>query len=1315
MRVPTMCCRLVLWLGVLCLLGLNGAPASTESGAAVQVSGAEPVPSLELTPEERAWIAAHPRIVLGIDQDWEPHILKRPDGSFAGIDGDIVARLNAMLGTRITFETGRWADMVEKLKARQIDGLSAAVVHEERRAFADFTRPYMTLWKYLYAKSGNPANIRSVEHLTGKRIGYQAGNLFEQKTLASVPGVRAISMDSPQAVFAAVLGGELDGFIGSIMTEYQLQKDEAARLQPLFRLGRPLDLVFAIRKDWPELTALLDKGIAAISAEERLRVKDRYYREMERRLSQVTVPLTDAERAWIEAHPRIAMGIDRGWRPYVITDPDGRMTGIEVDFLARINALTGLNLHIEQGVWKDVLERAKRKEIDGLLTSTYQKEREPYFLFSDPIYSAYKNVFARKDDLAAYRDMGSLAGRRVGYQAGNAMEEKLLKSYPNLVIVPKADNAELLDALLQGEIDAVLGGAHFNYLLLERTVTEVGVAFFPPESELVLRYSIRKDWPELHAIIDKALAAIPAEERLAITERYIGNIRAGKRPEPALALTEAERRWLDAKHTVRARVKDWPPYMFTEPVPAGMAVDYLDIIAKRFGFAVEYVPDTLGWTEAMRDVKEERRRFDLLPTMNRSPEREKDFALTEDYLRMPWAIYARKDSSFISGLDSLKGKIVASEKGYFMTGKLKAEHPNIKIVEMDRSQDALRAVATGQADAYVGNLVNAGYLIRELGLANLAVAAPTPYGDHTQAMAIRKDWPELASLIDKGLAALTPRERSAIGDKWNPQKALSRIDYSLVWQVVAVATLILFAFLYWNRKLAQEIARRQRIEAELRSSEAELKASGAELRRSRDAAESASRAKSMFLASMSHELRTPLNAVLGFSEMLARDRSATEDQKQKLGIINRSGGHLLAMINDILDLSKIEAGKSELASEPFELPQLLEEVGAMIRARAESRGLSLAVAIAPNTARFVAADAGKLRQILINLLGNAVKFTREGGVTLRARTRTEEGRTWLDLEVEDTGAGIPTEALETIFQPFVQAHAADNQGTGLGLAITRSFVEMMGGRIAVTSALGRGSVFRLGLPLKLASAEAVTALDALAPNVIGLAEEQPERRILVVEDVSENRLLATGLLAQADFAVREAENGAQAVALFQRWRPDLILMDMRMPVMDGFEATRRIRALPGGATVKIVALTAGAFKEQRPAILAAGCDDILHKPVCVQEVFAMLARHLKVRYRYAPAEDVAGRIAPPLGAEMLVPLPEALRQALRAAATELDIEGTGAVIERICGVDAPLAAGLQTLADDYRFSEILALLDPDDGREPAASPAPREFQAEVGG
>jgi len=1312
MSIRTTCCRLALLLAMLATcFGLSAAQHATASASA---SASAPVPTgtLELSPQERAWIAAHPRIVLGIDQDWAPLILKKSDGSFSGIDGDLVAQLNAMLGTRITFVTGRWAGMVTKLKNRQVDGLSATVVHAERRAYANFSRPYMTLWKYFYARRDHAQTIRSVDHLAGKRIGYQAGNLFEEKTLKAIPNVRAVPMNSSRAAFSAVLAGNLDGFVGSIMTEYQLSRSEAARIQPLFRLGQPLELVFSVRNDWPELVSLLDKGIAALSAEERLQIKDRYYRGMDGRLAQVTIRLSDSERAWIEAHPSIVMGIDRSWKPYVITEPDGRVSGIEADFIARINSLTGLHLQIEQGVWADIVERAKRKEIDGLLNSTRQKEREPYFLFSDPTFRGYKYIFVRKNDVAVYRDMASLAGKRVGYQAGNAAEEALLRNYPSVLAVAKASNGELLDALLRNQIDAVVSDAQFSYLLLERTVAEVGVAVVPPDSEIILRYSIRNDWPELQAIINKALAAIPSEERLAITERYIGKIRAGIRSERQVVLTDAEQRWLDARHTVRARVSDWPPYMFTQPTPAGAAVDYLEAVARRFGFAVEFVPDSVGWSESMRDVKEERRHFDVLLTMHRSSEREKDFALSADYLYMPWAIFARRDSPFISGLESLRGKTIAAEKGYFMTGKLKREHPEIRLIEVDRSADALRAVSSERADAYVGNLVNASFLIRELGLANLTVAAPTAYGDHTQAMAVRKDWPELASLINKGIAAMTPDERNAIMLRWDPQKAVPRVDYTLAWQVSAGAVLILAVFLYWNRKLAQEIARRQRIEAELRSSEvelraseAELKSSEAELRRSRDSAEAANQAKSMFLASMSHELRTPLNAILGFSEMLARERNASEDQKQKLGIIHRSGAHLLSMIEDILDLSKVEAGKTEVLSEPFDLPALLEDIGQMIRSRAEKRGITFSLDMARDTARFVVADAGKLRQILINLLGNAVKFTGEGGVILRARTRREEQQLWLDLEVEDTGRGIPSQALEAIFEPFTHGQLADGVGAGLGLALSRSFVRMMGGRIGVVSTPAQGSVFRVVLPVQLASAEAVVApVAGYVHDVIGLAEGQPTPRILVVQEASDSRLLTTGLLTQADFAVSAAANDAEALSQFQSWQPDLILVHVRLPANDACALTRQIRTLPGGATVKIVALIAGDFKEQRAALLASGCDAILCRPARAQDIFATLGCLLGLHYRLAGAGDALAEPEAQVPAVRFRSLPESLRQALRAAATELDVREMEAVIEEIHSLDAEIAAGLKGLADNYRFSEILALCEaPDDGMAAASA------------
>lgn len=297
-------------------------------------------------------------------------------------------------------------------------------------------------------------------------------------------------------------------------------------------------------------------------------------------------------------------------------------------------------------------------------------------------------------------------------------------------------------------------------------------------------------------------------------------------PPPVLAaeLTTAERSWLAGNHTVRARVSDYPPYMLTKPAAAGVAVDYLSAVAKRYGFKVEFIPDSLGFPAAVQDVMGPRKHFDLMLTFTRTPEREKQFAVTADYLTAPWVVYARRDSPYIIGLESLGGKSVAAEKGFVITGKIKSDFPAIRIHEVPSSEDALLAVATGQADAYVGNLANASYTIKASRLDNLVVTAPTPYGINTQAMAVRSDWPELAGLISKGIAAMTVDERNAISQKWGELEIKPRTDYTLIWRIIAASALIFLAFLYWNRKLAREIALRKQAEMSARETAVQLSA-----------------------------------------------------------------------------------------------------------------------------------------------------------------------------------------------------------------------------------------------------------------------------------------------------------------------------------------------------------------------------------------------------------------------------------------------------------------------------------------------------------
>jgi len=461
----------------------------------------------------------------------------------------------------------------------------------------------------------------------------------------------------------------------------------------------------------------------------------------------------------------------------------------------------------------------------------------------------------------------------------------------------------------------------------------------------------------------------------------------------------------------------------------------------------------------------------------------------------------------------------------------------------------------------------------------------------------------------------------------------------------------------------------------------------------RNAAEAANQAKSVFLSNMSHELRTPLNAILGFSNMMRKDALLPESHRQNLDIINRSGEHLLTLINDVLEMAKIEAGRTQLENAAFDLGGMVRDVTDMMQVRAVEKGLRLLIDQSSRFPRFIVGDEARLRQVLINLLGNSLKFTEQGGVTLRLGTR-KNSISHLMIEIEDSGPGIAPEDQQRIFEPFVQLSAQrDNKGTGLGLSITRQFIQLMGGSIGLISTLGKGSLFRIDLPLnEVAETDIVQSKQAEKGDVVGLAPGQPEYRILVVEDTLENQLLLTKLMESAGFQAKVAENGEQGVKLFQSWHPHFIWMDRRMPVMDGLEATRQIRRLPGGKDVKIVAVTASAFIEQRSESLDAGMDDFVRKPYRFNEIYECMSKQLGVKYIYDGAPDEPGQAAAALVPEMLSVLPEALRADLAAALESLETERIEQVIQQVAPHDPKLQKNLSHLAENFDYSSILKAL-----------------------
>ena len=462
----------------------------------------------------------------------------------------------------------------------------------------------------------------------------------------------------------------------------------------------------------------------------------------------------------------------------------------------------------------------------------------------------------------------------------------------------------------------------------------------------------------------------------------------------------------------------------------------------------------------------------------------------------------------------------------------------------------------------------------------------------------------------------------------------------------------------------------------------------AELQVAKERAEIANRVKSAFLATMSHELRTPLNAVLGYVQILKRDKTIGERQVNGLNTIEQSSQHLLTLINDILDVSKIEAGKLELLPEPVNLSAFLTVIADIIRVKAEQKDLLFDFDASPELPQAVLLDEKRLRQVLLNLLGNAVKFTDQGSVRLSVRRlQSPAGEVRMRFEVQDTGVGMTAQQLSTIFHPFEQVGESQRRasGTGLGLTISRQLVRLMGSDIHVDSQPGKGSQFWFVLSA-LVSQEETFPATAVEEAVVGY--EGPPHKILIVDDVPANRAMLADLLSSLGFEVCEAADGMQALELVLSEHPHLVLMDVVMPGVDGLEATRRLRQQPGLRQLPIIAVSASAGWEHQAETLSAGASGFLAKPVEQGQLFAQIGRLLGLEWR---VESTADADAGDTGGELVAPPPDEME-----ILYELALTGNMREIRRrvsyLDGLDPRFAAFCQKLDRLARECQSKAIL-----------------------
>jgi polar amino acid transport system substrate-binding protein len=815
--------------------------------------------------------------------------------------------------------------------------------------------------------------------------------------------------------------------------------------------------------------------------------------------------LTKKELDWLATHPDIESGVMQAWPPMTFIGTDKEPKGVSVDFVEKLNQRLGGRLRLRSGRFPELLTAAKEKRLPVLTNLTPYPSRKAYFHFTEPYLSIPHVIVARKGDFYA-RKIDDLRGRRVAVEQGVVEAQILSEHYPELLLRFYPNTSDALDAVVKGEADAYIGNrAVALYILEQELITNLQVQ--GKLGDLAeLAFGVRSDWPMLQSILQKALASISQAERHDILKHWVPTL-----DEPSektleetakLSLTGKERIWLEAHPSLRLGVDTgFEPidYLTPQGEHQGIAAEFMGRIQRMLGIKMKPQTD-LTWYEVLEKAKVGE--VDVIPAISPSDQRGEFLKFTQSYHNAPLMIFSRHSAPLIDGLADLAQARVVVEHGYITQEYLEQDYPHIELLLVDSPSQALQAVASGQADAYVGYLSIGSHLIDKLGLTNLKVSAPTEYKT-PMAIGVRKDWPELPAILDKALATFNENERRAIRQSAFATRYDMKIDYTSLWQVVFIAGILLLVSWLW-------LAQTRRQKSALATAKAE--------------AEQANRFKSTFLANMNHEIRTPMNAIMGFSH-LTLQTELNQRQHQYVENIHRSSCNMLDVINHFLDISRIEAGKLEIEHAPFALDEVLDNLSSMTGAKAEEKGLEFLISRALDVPNHLIGDPLHLGHVLINLIDNAIKFTDHGEISLRVamKQRTAE-YIKLRFEVRDTGIGIAPDQIERLFQAFIQLDNSTTRrygGSDLGLSISQYLMRLMGGEIEAQSAVGVGSLFHFTLPFSLSKKSLPEELD-VDPSLLGM-------RVLVVDDNASAREILRERLVSFNFEVSEAQSAAEAM------------------------------------------------------------------------------------------------------------------------------------------------------------------------------------------
>jgi len=1228
----------------------------------VQVS--EKTTGVVLTEEERDWLQQHPVLRLGYDIDWPPIEFADADGNYQGIAAEYVKIVSESLGVTIEpVAPQSWQDTMAAAKAGELDILAALTPTHQRRAYLEFTTPYLRL-PLVIVTGLDYSYISDISALAGKTVAVVSNYASHGFLTNNHPELDLALVIDAEEGLRAVRRGNADAFVGSLAAvSYIIGREGIPGLKISGETPYSYRSAMAVPQDKAVLAGILQKALDAIPEQRRTEILNRWVSvKYERGF--------DYSLLWRVVGAAVVVLIAILYWNRRLRSEIGQRQRAEIQLENQKDLLEVILENIDQAV---ALYDADRRIIawNRHFPSAVNLSEENFIYKGRSVY-----------------DIGYELAKRGVYGAGD----------------PHELATERVETLWSGQgVPVISFGDERNFSVHSKAL---------PDGGLVIAFSDITEHKRYEAKLLEAKETAEALNReLAFSKFSFDNapdaimwLRADTAALVYVNKQVCELLGYSHEEMLRQSAFDFDPIHTREAWPAFRTemrrqtqMTFESIWRRRDGseFPVEIAAKTLNYRGEeyfiafIRDIREQKQFQDELKNARDDAE-----AATETATRL-LAETRRKNAELeiINRVGQALNEQLDLDKMVTLVGDtlFEAMRPNIVYIAiLDESNQAIDFPyfrAGGQRVSRKPLKIGEGLTSTIINTSEALLCA------------------NMQEQLDRGVVLdpdTAPSESFAGVPILSGKKALG---------VLSIQHLEPDRFTAADIRTLNTIASNLGIALE----NAHLYA---EAQDARMAAEAANQAKSVFLGNMSHEIRTPMNAILGYSQIMQHDTTLTTDQKKNLGIINRSGDHLLALINDVLEMSKIEAGRIDLNPAPFDLLALMDDLELMFRVRTGEKGLDFFVEKKANLPRFVEADEGKVRQVLINLLGNAVKFTQAGEIRLQAGYGDEDlsapqppgGDIYIAFNVADTGCGVPKDQQEAIFGAFEQTESGrmSEGGTGLGLSISRQYAQLMGGDLTISSQPGQGSLFRFTFSARVAAAAAVLTDQTDQRTIMHLKDGQAPPRILVVDDREYNVDILTKMLVRVGYQVRPASNGQEAMDLYADWRPQVVLMDIRMPVMDGVEATRRIRTFEeeckmqgedeAGCRATIIAVSASALENQRKEIMQPGlADAFISKPFKEAEVLESLRKYLKVAYLYdesVPSEiEEAGDPDPTAVTLARERLPAGLLDDLREATINLEVDRLKGLVAQVKAHDHQFADYVRQLVDRYDFDTLGNLLD----------------------